>query len=193
MKIGYIRVSTQEQNEARQIAALEKAGVEKMFIEKVSGKDIEHRAQLLAMLDFSRQGDTIIISDFSRLARSTADLLEIVERMNAKGVDVVSLKESFNTGTPQGRLMLTMLAAIYQFERESILERQREGIALAKQRGVYKGRKPVEIESSRFEEVYSLYKSREITKTEMAKRLSVSRPTLDKMLKEYEEATKKAC
>lgn len=193
MKIGYIRVSTQEQNEARQIAALEKAGVEKMFIEKVSGKDIEHRAQLLAMLDFSRQGDTIIISDFSRLARSTADLLEIVERMNAKGVDVVSLKESFNTGTPQGRLMLTMLAAIYQFERESILERQREGIALAKQRGVYKGRKPVEIESSRFEEVYSLYKSREITKTEMAKRLSVSRPTLDKMLKEHEEATKKAC
>lgn len=129
MKIAYVRVSTVEQNEARQIEALEKYGIEKWFTEKVSAKDI-NRPKLKEMLDFAREGDTIYIHDFSRLARSTKDLLEIVETLKAKGINLVSSKENIDTSTPTGKLMLTMIAAINEFERANLLERQREGIAI---------------------------------------------------------------
>ena len=131
MKIAYVRVSTVEQNEARQIEALKKYDVDKWFTEKVSAKDT-NRPQLQAMIDFAREGDTIYIHDFSRLARSTADLLKLVEQLQAKGVHLVSNKENIDTSTPTGRLMLTMIGAINEFERCNLLERQREGIAIAK-------------------------------------------------------------
>ena len=186
MNIGYVRVSTQEQNEARQIEALKKHDIEKLFTEKISGKNMD-RPQLQAMLDFCREGDTIYIHDFSRLARSTKDLLEIVELLNQKGVHLVSDKESVDTSTPTGKLMLTMIGAIAEFERQNLLDRQAEGIALAKKEGKYAGRRPVEIDSDIFKEQYERYMKREITKVEMAKTLKVSRPTLDKMLREYTE------
>ena len=126
MKIAYVRVSTVEQNEARQIEALKKYDVDKWFTEKVSAKDT-NRPQLQAMIDFAREGDTIYIHDFSRLARSTADLLKLVEQLQAKGVHLVSNKENIDTSTPTGRLMLTMIGAINEFERCNLLERQREG------------------------------------------------------------------
>lgn len=116
MKIAYVRVSTVEQNEARQIEALKKYDVDKWFTEKVSAKDT-NRPQLQAMIDFAREGDTIYIHDFSRLARSTADLLKLVEQLQAKGVHLVSNKENIDTSTPTGRLMLTMIGAINEFER----------------------------------------------------------------------------
>ena len=182
MKIAYVRVSTVEQNEARQIEALEKYDIEKWFTEKVSAKDT-NRPQLKQMLDFAREGDTIYIHDFSRLARSTKDLLDIVETLQSKGIHLVSNKENIDTSTPTGKLMLTMIAAINEFERTNLLERQKEGIAIAKRNGKYKGRKP--FSSDKFDELYSRYLRREINKTELAKQLGISRPTLDKLIKEH--------
>ena len=185
MKVAYVRVSTVEQNEARQIEALEKHGIEKWFTEKVSGKNTTDRPELNSLLDFVREGDTIYIHDFSRLARSTKDLLEIVEQLNRKGVHLVSNKENVDTSTATGKLMLTMIGAIAEFERQNMLDRQAEGIAIAKREGKYKGRKPVEIDSEVFKVQYGRYMAREINKTQLAKVLKVSRPTLDKMIKEY--------
>lgn len=183
MNLAYVRVSTVEQNEERQIEALKKFNIEKWFTEKVSGKNMD-RPKLQEILDFCREGDTIYIHDFSRLARSTKDLLDIVERLKEKGVHLVSNKENIDSSTPQGKLMLTMIAAIYEFERENMLERQREGIAIAKREGKFKGRKPLELDD--FDKYYELYVSRQITKSEMARKLNISRPTLDKMIKAKE-------
>ena len=185
MNVAYVRVSTVEQNEQRQLEALEKYNIEKWFTEKVSGQNTTDRPELQAMLDFVREGDTVYIHDFSRLARCTKDLLEVVEYLNGKGVHLVSNKENLDTSTPQGKLMFTMFAAFYEFERTNAKERQMEGIAIAKREGKYKGRKAVSIDSAKFEAEYERYLCREINKTELAKVLKVSRPTLDKMIKEY--------
>lgn len=185
--IGYVRVSTVEQNEERQLVTMNKYNVDKLYQEKVSAKDT-NRPQLQAMLDYVREGDTVVVHDFSRLARSTKDLLEIVELLESKRVSLISAKENVDSSTPTGKLMLTMIGAINEFERANLLERQREGIAIAKQDGRYKGRKAIEIDSSKFEEQYHRYLNREINKTQLAKELGVSRPTLDKMIKEYNES-----
>jgi DNA invertase Pin-like site-specific DNA recombinase len=144
MNIAYVRVSSIDQNEARQIESLEKYGIERWYTEKISGKDA-NRPKLQEMLEYVRDGDTIHIHDLSRLARSTADLLVIVDLLAKKGVHLVSNKENIDSSTPTGKLMLTMIGAINEFERTNILERTREGIAIAKREGVYKGRKPIEI------------------------------------------------
>lgn len=183
MIVGYVRVSTIEQNEDRQLVTMEKYNVEKVFSEKVSAKDT-NREELNKMLDFVREGDTVVIHDFSRLARSTKDLLEIVELLNDKKVNLISSKENIDSSTPTGKLMLTMIGAINEFERANLLERQREGIAIAKAKGLYKGRKEIKIDN--FEEYYNRYKNREFNKTQLSKELGVSRPTLDKLIKDYE-------
>ena len=184
MNIGYVRVSTVEQNEARQLEGLKKHNIDKWFTEKVSAKDT-NRPQLQAMIDFAREGDTIYVHDFSRLARSTSDLLKLVEQLKEKGVHLVSNKENLDSSTPTGKLMLTMIGAINEFERANLLERQREGIAIAKSEGKYKGRKAVEINN--FEEEYKRYLNREFNKVELAKVLGVTRPTLDKLIREHED------
>lgn len=183
MKVAYVRVSTAEQNEARQVEALQAHGIEKWFTEKISGKDA-NRPKLQEMLDFVREGDTIYIHDFSRLARSTKDLLEIIEQLQAKKVNLVTNKEALDTGTPTGKLMLTVIAAINEFERQNLLERQREGIEIAKREGKFKGGQVKQIEEAAFMAAYEKYQKREITKTEFAAMLKISRPTLDKLLKE---------
>lgn len=185
MQIAYIRVSTIEQNEQRQIEAMNSYNIEKWFIEKISAKDT-NRPKLQELLEFAREGDTVHIHDFSRLARSTKDLLEIVEKLNKKGVNLVSNKENIDTSTPTGRLMLTMIGAINEFERVNLLERQREGIAIAKRNGKYKGGRAKEIPN--FAEHYNRYKSREFTKSALARELNISRPTLDKLIVEYENS-----
>ncbi len=184
MQIAYIRVSSIDQNEQRQIEAMQRYNIEKWFIEKVSGKDT-NRPKLKEMLDFAREGDTIHIHDFSRLARSTKDLLDIVELLNSKGITLISNKENIDSSTPTGKLMLTMIGAINEFERTNLLERQREGIAIAKRDGKYKGRKAVSIPD--FDKHYQRYISREISKSELAKELNISRPTLDKLIKDYQQ------
>ena len=183
MRLAYIRVSTIEQNEQRQIEAMKQYNIEKWFIEKVSAKDT-NRPKLQELLDFAREGDTVHIHDFSRLARSTKDLLNIVELLNNKGIILVSNKENIDTSTPTGKLMLTMIGAINEFERTNLLERQKEGIAIAKREKKYKGRKPVTLPD--FEKQYKRYLQREInSKAELAKVLNISRPTLDKLIKEH--------
>ena len=186
MKVAYIRVSTVEQNEARQMEAMKGFGIDKYFIEKKSGKNTTDRPQLQAMLNFVREGDTVYIHSLDRLARSTQDLLNIVEQLQAKGVELHSDKEAIDSNTPTGKLMLTMIAAINQFERENLLERQREGIAIAKEQGKYKGRKQLKPEA--WEEAYGKYKAREIKSvSELAKVLGISRPTVYKLI-EQEQA-----
>lgn len=183
MKVCYIRVSTIEQNEARQKEAMQGKGIEKYYIEKVSAKDT-NRPKLQEMLDYVREGDIIYIHDFSRLARSTKDLLDIVELLNKKGVILKSNKENLDTSTPTGKLMLTMIGAINEFERQNLLERQREGIAIAKREGKFKGGQVKEISEERFAEAYADYKERNISKSQLAERLEISRPTLNKLLKD---------
>ena len=163
MIVQYIRVSTIEQNEARQIEALEKYGIDKWYIEKVSAKDT-NRAKLNEMLDFVREGDYIYILDFSRLARSTKDLLGIIELLESKKVFLISAKENIDTSTPTGKLMITVIGAINEFERQNMLERQREGIVIAKTLGKYKGRKEVQVNEKQFAELLERYKTRQITK-----------------------------
>ena len=185
--IAYVRVSTAEQNEARQIKALESNLIDEWFTEKVSAKDT-NRPKLQEMIRYVRKGDTVFVFDFSRLARSTADLLCIVKEIEDKGAHVVSLKENFDTSTPTGKLMMTMMAAIAEFERENILERQREGIAIAKAAGKYKGRNKISIPD--FQDYYDLYMRRKITKSAIAKKLKISRPTVDRLIKEHDEVGK---
>ena len=183
MKIGYVRVSTVDQNEARQVEALKKYGIEKWYSEKVSGKNL-NRPKLQEMLDFVREGDTIYIHDFSRISRSVKDLLSLIDLLEAKKVHLVSVKENLDTSTPAGRLMLTMIGAINEFERANLLERQAEGIAIAKAKGKYKGRKAIEINEA-FIEGYNKYLARKLSKSALAKELGISRPTLDKLINEY--------
>lgn len=181
MKVAYVRVSTVEQNEARQVAELEKQGIEKWFIEKVSGKDT-NRPELHAMLEFIREGDAVYVHDLSRLARSTSDLLKLIEQLEQKDVHLISCKEAIDTNTATGKLMITMIGAINEFERANLLERQREGIACAKAAGKYKGRQRIKIDG--FSEIYDKYMRREINKSQIAQELHISRPTLDKLIRE---------
>jgi DNA invertase Pin-like site-specific DNA recombinase len=183
--IGYVRVSTIEQNDARQIEALTKHNIDKWFTEKVSAKDT-NRPQLKAMIDYARAGDTIFIHDLSRLARSTKDLLEIVEQLQNKGIELSSNKENIDTTTPTGKLMLTMIGAIAEFERANMLERQKEGIAIAKAEGAYKGRKKIEYPSN-WLEVYTLYKTRQLKGNEAMDQLGLKRNTFYNLVAEHEK------
>lgn len=139
--IGYARVSTEGQELTVQLEQLQSAGVDKVYQEKASGVK-QDRPQLAALLEHVRAGDTVIICKLDRIARSTKHLLEIVEALEKKGAAFRVLNICLDTSTPTGKLMLSMLAAIGQFEREMMLERQREGIRIAKDAGAYKGRKP---------------------------------------------------
>ena len=186
MNIGYIRVSTIEQNPDRQYSDLKKYKIDKFFEEHASGKNTE-RPVLNEMLNFIREGDTLFIESFSRLARNTADLLNIIETLKNKNVKIISQKENLDTGSPPGKMMITMIGAIATFERELILERQKEGIAIAKAAGKYKGRKKI-LPPANFETLYSLYLNRQIpTKKEFAKKCNVSLPVLERFIKEFNQ------
>lgn len=182
MNIAYIRVSTIDQNEDRQIQAMEKENIGKYFTEKVSAKDT-NRPILIEMMEFARAGDTIIVKDFSRLARSTQDLLSIVKQLEAKGIKLKSLKENLDTSTSTGVLMLTMIGAINEFERANMLERQKEGIAIAKSNGIYKGRKEIE-KPENWNEVYRQWKGRELTANRAMEILGLKRNTFYKLVNE---------
>ena len=180
MKVCYIRVSSEHQNTDRQQIAMK--DVEKTFIEKISGKDM-NRPQLRAMLDFVREGDIVVVESYSRLARNTKDLLSIVEQLESKGVKFISLKENIDTTTPQGRLMLTLFAGLAQFERECTLQRQREGIQIAKSKGVYKGRKPIKL-AENYNEVMMMWRNGSITARKAMTMLNMNPTTFYRKAKE---------
>ena len=164
MKIGYVRVSTEEQNTARQEIMLRELGVDELFVDRASGKNAD-RPELNRMMNFVRRGDTVIVESISRFARNTRDLLDLVEQLTAKQVEFVSRKEAIDTTTPTGKFMLTVFVAIAELEREYILQRQREGIAIAKAEGKYTGRKPIPLPDN-FERVVARWRAGEITATE---------------------------
>lgn len=182
MTIGYVRVSTAEQNVDRQIEAIQnEVAVDKWFVEKISGKNTE-REQYKLMMEFVREGDEVYVSDWSRLSRSTKDLLITIETLNNKGVKLVSLKEKFNTSTPTGKLMLGLISSINQYEREILLERQREGIEIARRRGIYKGRVPKQFDEELLAEVLDALRNKKMSVTKAAELLGVTRPTVYKIL-----------
>ena len=182
-RIAYIRVSTAEQNTDSQKALLAQYNIDKPFEEKVSGKNTGDRPELQAMLDYVREGDTVYVKDLSRLARNTKDLLDIVEYLDKKGVGLFSIKENIDTSTNFGKLMITFLAAIYEFERANLLERQRDGIAVAKKLGKYKGRKKVP-KPDNFKEVYNKWLNREIKSNAAIRELNISEYAFYKFVRE---------
>lgn len=183
MLIGYVRVSTQEQNEQRQYIALQEKNVDKIFTDKASGKTAD-RAELKEMLSFVRDGDVVITESISRIARSTRDLLSIIDTLTQKNVEFISLKESIDTTTPQGKFMLTVFAAMAELERENILQRQKEGIAIAKAQGKYKGKPPIKIDEKTFKSVCIRWRKNEITATQAMKELNLKPNTFYRRVKE---------
>jgi DNA invertase Pin-like site-specific DNA recombinase len=182
-RIGYIRVSTEGQNTARQEEMLKDCM--KVFTEKVSGKNAKDRPELKKMMDFVREGDTVVVESYSRFARSTRDLLSLVEQLKDKGVSFVSLKENIDTNTPQGKFMLTVFAGLAEFEREQMLQRQSEGIAIAKAEGRYKGRKPIEINKEVFVKEYTAVKEGKQTAVQAMDRLGLKPNTYYRRVKAY--------
>lgn len=181
MQVGYIRISTIGQNTARQEVLMQELGVEKVFIDRMSGKNTD-RPQLKEMMAFVRQGDTVIVESISRFARNTRDLLDLVEQLTKKGVEFVSRKENIDTTTPTGKFMLTIFGAVAELEREYILQRQAEGIAIAKEKGVYKGRQ--RIVRPEFENVVKLWRDGKLTATDAIRRLDMTPSTFYRRVKE---------
>ena len=189
--IGYIRVSTQHQNTGRQHEDFSAKGItiDKLYEEKISGKNTD-RPQLKAMLQYVREGDTVYAESFSRLARSTRDLLEIVEDLTSKGVQFVSLKENVDTSTPQGKFILTVFAGLAQLERDTILQRQREGIDLCLSEGRAYGRPTAKI-SDTFATHYQQWKAGKIKAVDFMKAENLPKSTFYKLVKRFEEDTNK--
>lgn len=179
-----MRCSTVEQNEARQLKMMEAQKVEKIFLDKASGKNTD-REQYKAMMAFIREGDTVIVESISRIARNTKDLLTIISNLTERNVEFVSLKENIDTTTPHGRFMLTVFGALAELERESILERQREGIEIAKAEGKYKGRKPVAIDEANFRAICARWRAGEITATIAMKELNLKPNTFYRRVDKY--------
>ena len=176
-----MRVSTLGQNTARQEVLMRELGVERVFIDRQSGKDTS-RPELQKLLEFVREGDTVVVESISRFARNTRDLLDLVEQLTAKGVEFISKKESLDTSTPSGRFVLTIFGAVAQLEREYLLQRQKEGIAIAKQDGKYKGRKP--LERANQDAVIASWRYGEITAVEAMKGLQWSKTTFYRRVRE---------
>ncbi len=175
MKIGYIRVSTAEQNTARQEVLMKDLGVDEVYIDKISGKNLD-RPELKKMLSYVRRGDTVIVESISRFARNTKDLLELIDMLSQKDVEFISKKENIDTRTPTGRFMLTIFGAVSELERQYILNRQSEGIAIAKKQGKYNGRKPKELPADS-DAIIKKWKNDEITATAAMQKLGVSKTT----------------
>ena len=174
MKIGYIRVSTAEQNTIRQEVMLRELGVDELFIDRASGKNTD-RPELKRLLTYVRQGDTVIVESISRFARNTKDLLDLIDALADKKVEFVSKKESIDTTTSTGKFMLTIFGAVSELERDYILQRQQEGIAIAKIQGKYKGRKP--IYHPDFDMVAAKWKEGSMTATQAMGRLNMKPST----------------
>lgn len=182
-KIGYIRVSTKEQNAARQEIALRDLVMDRLYVEKLSGAH-RNRPELDKMLEYVREGDTVYVESLSRLARSTKDLLNLMDTFTRKRVNLVSLKENFDTNSPQGKLIFTIFSALSEFERETIRERQREGIDARKQKGLKLGRDKIQPPKN-WEEVVRKWENHEITAIQAMRLTGLNRGTFYRRYREY--------
>ena len=187
-RVGYCRVSTEEQNLDRQKVLMQELGVGKLFEEKVSGKQTGNRPELKKALDYVREGDIFIVTEVSRLARNTRDLLEIVAILEKKNVRFISQKEGIDTETPQGKFMLTIFGALAELELDYIRQRQAEGIAVAKANGKYLGRKPIDFDRKKMIKLYPDWKAGKITARAFMKELNLQPATFYRRLREYENA-----
>ena len=178
--VGYIRVSTTDQNLDRQKDYVDTIPCDHVYADECSGKDI-NRPELKRMLDFLREGDVLYIESISRLSRSTKDFLKIMEDLQAKGVEVNSKKEQIDTASPTGKFMLTVFSAMYEMERENIRDRQKEGIASAKLRGKHLGRPKMEYPDN-WDELMELKKSGAISTAEAQRRSGMARSSFYKLL-----------
>ena len=177
---GYARVSTEAQNLDRQLDALEKYGVDKIYNEKMTGTKRD-RPELKKMLERMTEGDTVVIESLSRLGRSTKDLIELVELFEKRGVHLVSLKEQIDTTTSTGKLLFTLMSAIAQFERDVIADRTREGLKAARARGHFGGRPRFDDEKVR--RAIKLYNTKEYSLREIEELTGVKKGTLYRSLK----------
>lgn len=185
-KIGYIRVSTEHQETARQQEIMNSYQVDRVFSEKLSGAST-NRPQLKAMLNYVlREGDTLYVESISRLERSAKDLLNIIDTLTDKKVTLISYKEKIDTDTPTGKFMLTVFSTLSQLEREQLKQRQREGIEIAKAQGKYTGRKPIPIYWDKFSKLYGEWKSKSITVRDFMRRMGLSVNTFHRRVREYE-------
>lgn len=186
MVVAYIRVSSDSQNLDMQRASIEPYKPERVFEEKISGKNME-RPQLQELLNFVRANDEIVIYSLSRISRSLKDMLNIMDILIEKKVTLISIKENLTISDSNKitRFFVSILGCCSELERENIRERQADGIKEAKKRGVYKGRKPIQVED--FGKWYELWQKRVYNKTTLAKELSISRQTLYKLFEEYEK------
>lgn len=186
MKVGYARVSTTEQNAARQVEWLENdIKVDKLFTDKASGKNT-NRPEFQKMLDYVREGDVLYVESISRLSRSIRDLLRTVDELEGKGVKFVSNKENIDTSTPQGRFVLTIFAALAELEREQTRQRQLEGIEIAKREGKYKGRAFKVIDEELFRRCYKKWKAGEITAVNFQKKINLLPNAFYRRVKRFE-------
>ena len=179
MIIGYARVSTQDQNLDRQLDSLNAKGCERIFKEKMTGTT-SARPEFEKMMQTLRQGDTLVIDSFSRLSRSTKDLLAIIRQLDTQGVTIVSLKENLDTATATGRMMMTMLSALSQFERDLISERTHDGLKAARARGRMGGRPKTK--DSKIKQALKLYDSKALSISEIIKTVGISTATLSRYL-----------
>lgn len=185
MKIGYARVSTQDQNLDRQLDNLRAAGCERIFNEKMTGTKSD-RPELKTMLLTLRAGDILVIDSFSRLSRSTKDLLDLVEKLTALGVHLVSLKENLDTTTATGKLMLTMLSALSQFERDLIAERTIDGLKAARSRGRCGGRPRVGTAKDK-QQALAMYDANVMSNSEIANHFGISPSTFSRWIRERKQ------
>ncbi len=183
----YIRVSSKEQNTIRQEVKAKEFNIpkEQVFIEKVSGKNVTDRPVLTNMMSVLKNGDKLIVDSISRFARNTKDLIGLVEELNNKGIIFVSLKEAIDTTTPTGMFMLTIFGAVAQLERDYIKDRQMEGIAIAKEEGKFKGRKPIDY-PKQWDKYYNMMKEGTIKGVDVMRILDLKKTTFYKLVKQYE-------
>jgi DNA invertase Pin-like site-specific DNA recombinase len=184
LRVGYLRISSVTQKIDRQADLMEQLGVDKVFIDVMSGKSAD-RPQLNEMLDFLRESDELIVESISRLARNTRDLLDIIEKLKTKGVKFVSKKENIDTSTPMGKFILVIFGGLSELERDYLLDRQADGIAAAKRRGAHLGR-PETAYPEKWEPVYEKWRRKQITAVEAMKLLNLKKTVFYKMVKRYE-------
>ncbi len=180
----YARVSTDEQNTARQEELVKKLNIDKIFIDKASGANTD-RPQFKEMMLYLREGDTLYVESISRLSRSIRDLLKTVDELNSRGVEFVSEKEKIDTKSPTGKFLLAIFGALAELERDQILQRQAEGIKIAKAAGKYKGRQPVEIDEIKFRRVCAEWREGKITAKQAQRKLLLKPNTFYRRVKEF--------